>query len=262
MYTQDKLNKIFARVGLMYTPDRSLDAALLGEIQYAFQKSVPYENLDIISGRALSLDYDDLYEKIVTRHMGGYCFEINGFLGEVYRSLGYEVTDYMARYLRGESEIPKRRHRVLAVRVGDVRCLCDAGIGQSAFRLPLVIEEGSISEQYGETYKITREPFLGWVVSDLYRGEWRKFYSFTEEEQLNKDYIMPSFWCEHSPDSPFNKAEMLSIKTDTGRITLDGTTFKIFDGESVTVRELSREELPEICEKYFGLKYPSGGIKK
>ncbi len=262
MYNKQQLENIFNRIGLVYDPQRALDAELLGEIQYACQKTVPYENLDIICGRPLSLDYGDLYSKIVERHMGGYCFEINGFLGEVYRSLGYEVKDYMARYLRGETEIPVRRHRVLAVKADGKRYLCDAGIGQSAFRLPLIIEEGSISEQYGETYRITKENFLGWVVSDLHRGEWRRFYSFTEEEQLNIDYMMPSFWCEHSPDSPFNKDEMFALKTDTGRITLDGMTFKIFDGENVTVRELKAEELPEVYTAYFGLPFPEKMAEK
>ncbi len=262
MYNKQQLTNIFSRIGLVYDPNRAPDTALLGEIQYACQKTIPYENLDIICGIPLSLDYNDLYTKIVGRHMGGYCFEINGFLGQVYRSLGYEVKDYMARYLRGETEIPVRRHRVLAVRVGDKRYLCDAGIGQSAFRLPLLIEDGSVSEQYGETYRIEKEDFLGWVVSDLHHGEWRKFYSFTEEEQLNIDYIMPSFWCEHSPDSPFNKEEMFALKTDTGRITLDGKIFKIFDGENVSVREVKPEELPEVYLNYFGLAFPEKMVQR
>ena len=260
MYTKEQLAKIFERIGLVYREDAPVDAALVRDIQYGCQSRIPYENLDIIRRRPLSLDYGDLYDKIVNRHMGGYCFEINGFLGEVYRSLGCSVTDYMARYLRGETEIPVRRHRVLGVTVDGRRYICDAGIGQSAFRHPLLMEEGSVSEQFGETYKVTKEPFLGWVISDLHHGEWRKFYSFTEEEQLNIDYIMPSFWCEHSPESPFNKDEMFAIKTDTGRITLDGSTLKIFDGENVTVREVAPCEKAEVYRTYFGLEAEEGDI--
>ena len=196
MYSKEQLVKIFERIGLEYSDGIVLDASLIAGVQYGFQKNIPYENLDIIRRKPLSLDYTDLYEKIVTNHRGGYCFEINGFLAEVYRSLGFTVDEYMARYLRGETEIPVRRHRVCTVAADGAVWLCDAGIGQSAFRLPLKLEAGHTSEQFGEIYRVEYDPeFFGWIVSDFHKGEWRRFYSFTNEKQLNIDYIMPSFWC-------------------------------------------------------------------
>ena len=255
MYTNEQLAAIFERIGLVYSPALRPTRELAGKIQYGFQSHVPYENLDIMRGKPLSLAYDDLYDKIVTRHRGGYCFEINGFLGEVFRSLGYGVTEYMARYLRGETEIPVRRHRVLGVRAEDCEfpLICDAGIGQSAFRLPLLMKEGYEDTQYGEIYRVTREDFLGWVISDLHKGAWRRFYSFTEEVQLNIDYIMPSFWCEHADESPFIGQEMFSIKTDTGRKTLDGNVFRIFDGETVTETVLTAKEKEKVYREVFGI---------
>lgn len=258
MITEKQLYEVFARIGLEYNPNESRDYNLLSKVQYAFQKTVPYENLDIIRGVPLSLESDALYKKIITEHRGGYCFEINGFLCDVYKALGYHVTEYFARYLRGENNIPMRRHRVLRVSVGEQSYLCDAGIGQSAFRMPLLIEDGAVSEQYGEIYKIEKEQFLGWVVSDFHKGEWRKFYSFTEEEQLNVDFIAASFWCEHSPDSPFIGTEMFSIKTDTGRITLDGNVFHIFDGDTVVEKIMTEEEIKKAYSDYFGLPYFEG----
>jgi N-hydroxyarylamine O-acetyltransferase len=134
----------------------------------------------------------------------------------------------MGRYLRGETAIPMRRHRVIRTECADGTFICDVGVGQQAPRFPLALVPDLVQEQFGETYKITREPFLGWVVNDLYKGEWRRFYSFTEEEQLDIDFVMPSFYCEKSPDSIFNKSMMLSIKTEQGRKTIDGNTFRIF----------------------------------
>jgi len=253
-YTEQELQKIFQRIGLIYDKSETPTFELAAKIQYAFQSHIPYENSDIIRGIPLSLDYHDLYEKIITRHRGGYCFEINGFLAQVYRSLGFGVTEYMARYLRGETEIPVRRHRVIGVTVANGRkYICDAGIGQSAYRVPLLMEDGTVSEQYDEKYRVEKLPFFGWTISDFHKGEWRRFYSFTEEEQLNIDYIMPSYWCEHSPDSPFIHAEMFSIKTATGRKTLDGHTYREFDGDSVIEREISESELPKIYLDVFGL---------
>ena len=255
MYTTEQLTAVFRRIGLAYSPDAAPTPELLSDVQYAMATHVPYENLDIVAGIPLSLDYGDLYDKIVTRHRGGYCFELNGFLGEVLRSLGYKVIEVMARYLRGETEIPMRRHRVLLAEASDgSRWIADAGIGQAAFKRPLRFEEGAEAEIDGETYRVGREPFFGWVIYDRHNGAWRRFYSFTEEVQLNIDYIMPSFWCEKSPDSPFTSAPILSIKTEEGRYTVDGDVFRIFRGEEVEERVLEGEEARRaVYGTYFGL---------
>lgn len=250
----EKCTAYFERLGLAMPDPLIPDSALLQQIQYAHCTRIPYENLDIIRDIPLSLDYDKLFDKIVTRGRGGYCFELNGLLGWLLRELGYQVTDYMARYLRGETSIPMRRHRVLKVVATDGIWLCDAGIGEIAPRLPIRLEENTVQEQYGESYRLTREPFLGWVLEDLHHGRWRNFYAFTEEPQLNVDFVAPSFYCEKHPDSPFTAQEMFSLKTADGRITLDGRVFKQFTQDSVTATELQTEA--QIQEAYlkFGLK--------
>jgi N-hydroxyarylamine O-acetyltransferase len=255
MYSKDQLCRVFSRIGLTFDPDAAPSAELLDAVQLAAVTHIPYENIDILRGIPLSLEPHALYDKIVVRHRGGYCFELNGFFAEVLRSLGYGVTEYMARYLRGETEIPMRRHRVIiAADCAGQKHVCDIGIGQSAFRLPLPFREGAVSEQFGETYRVTRAPFFGWVIEDLHHGAWRRFYSFTEEEQLNLDYVMPSFWCEQAPESPFRTAPILAIKTEDGRITVDGDLFRVFRGEDVEEKPIGSDaQRAAIYREYFGL---------
>lgn len=247
----------FARIGLPGDFPVSHTYAFLREVQYHHVTTVPYENLDILDGRPLSLRPEDLFDKIVTRHRGGYCFEVNGALSALLKELGFPVKNYFARFLRGETTVPVRRHRVLAVTAEDGVYLCDTGIGQSAPRWPVKLEEGTEQHQFGETYRFRRDPFLGWVLCDLHKGQWRDFFSFTEEEQLDIDFDHSSFWCEHAPDSPFNKAPMLSIKTADGRKTVDGREYKIFCGDEVILCEtdMSDARLSEVLRTEFGLDW-------
>ena len=255
MLTNEMIRNTFSRLGLTAPDEIRPTKDLLFAIQYAFTQTVPYENIDILMGIPLSLEEGDLYDKLVTRHRGGYCFEINGFLGMFLRALGYEVTEYMARYLRGETTIPMRRHRVLVVTTDDgAKYVCDAGIGQSAFRYPLPFVEGMEDHQCGEVYRLDRDDFYGWVISDLHHGAWRRFYGFTEEPQLNIDFVMPSFWCERHPDSPFTSAYMLSIKTPDGRKTLDGNVFRVFAGDDVTETVLDDADIPGVLDSVFGIR--------
>lgn len=245
----------FARLGLEMPEHPVPDSALLRRLHYAHCTHVPYENLDILMGRPLSLEPEALFEKIVTHRRGGLCFELNGCFGTLLRELGYTVTDYAARYLRGETSLPMRRHRVLKVEATDGVWLCDVGIGQRCQREPIALTEGKEQTQFGETYRLEKEPFLGWVLWDLHNGVWNRFYSFTEEPQLNVDFDAPNFYCEKHPASPFNTVEMFALKTATGRITLDGNIYKEFVGEKPEVLTLTKDQLPWAYEK-FGLCYP------
>lgn len=248
------VNAYFARLGLAVPEDLTPNSALLKKLHYAHCTRVPYENLDMLRGIPTSLAEDALLQKIVTEHRGGLCFELNGSFGNLLRALGYTVTDYAARYLRGETTIPMRRHRVLKVEATDGVWLCDVGIGERCQREPIALAEGVEQHQFGETYRLEREPFLGWVLWDFHRGQWGRFYSFTEEPQLEVDFVAPNFYCEQHPDSPFNKTEMFALKTEDGRITLDGNIFKRFSGETVEVTELEPSQMPW-AYRQFGLEY-------
>lgn len=250
----EKVKQYFDRIGLVMPDAIVPDSALLRELQFAHCTTIPYENLDILRKIPLSLDEDALFDKVVVKRKGGFCFELNGLFAWLLRKLGYKVTEYAARYLRGESTVPMRRHRVMKVEATDGVWICDVGIGEVCPRYPIRFVEGEEQQQFDECYRLDKDGFLGWVLMDLHHGEWRQFYSFTEEPQLNVDYIAPMFYCEKHPDSPFIHQEMFSLKTAKGRITLDGHLYKEFEDGSVMARELSDEELPEIYEK-FGLRY-------
>lgn len=251
-----KLQDFFIRIGLPADTEIEPTTDFLGKVQEACVKTIPYENLDILAGKPILLDRDTLYDKVITRKRGGYCFELNAFLHFILEEMGFAVTSRLARYLRGESEIPFGRHRVIIVSLDGVDYMLDIGVGQTSPRRPLALTDGKIQEQNGETYRFERDPELGWILSDLHNGEWRRYICFTDERKLEIDFTVPSFWCEMHPDSPFNKQEMLAIKTPIGRKTLDGRTFKIFGSESAPLHieeNVGDVRLTEILEKEFGI---------
>ena len=244
------------RIGMSENLKFSHSVEFLNQLQLAHVTRVPYENLDIIKGVPLNLDPEHLFDKIVIRNRGGYCFDVNGLFGALLTELGFRVTHLAARFLRNESTIPLRRHRVLLVECDEGEYICDVGIGSAAPRYPLKLQEGIEQHQFGETYKLQREDFLGWVIYEKHGEEWRRFYSFTLEPQIDVDFITPSFYCEKHPDSIFNKDVMVAIKTETGRKTLNGREYKVFSGEDITeIREkLSDEGIKEVLEKEFFIK--------
>lgn len=241
------------RIGYDGPLDGSAEA--LARLQECHLHTVPYENLDNVRRIPLSLEIEDLIGKIVDRRRGGYCFELNALFGWLLRELGYPVTDFMARFWRDEpNPPPKRRHRVLKVEAEGSMYLCDVGVGGIVPRRPLEMVEGLEHPQGSECYRLERDPYYGWLLCELKHGEWSRIYSFTEEPQLPKDFIMATYWCENAPDSIFIKNPMLAVRTPEGRNTVAGEEFRIFTADGVrTFTPQTKEEYNEALRTYFGI---------
>lgn len=244
------------RIGLSERPSAPTAEALT-LLQKSHLYTVPYENMDILEGIPLSLRVEDLYGKVVTRHRGGYCFELNELFGWLLRQLGYTVTDYFARFLRGEPEIPMRRHHVLKVEGGELdgAYVADVGVGTGSPTFPPRLTLGEEQVLDGIRYRFTRDELLGWVLEEFYHGGWAPVYSFTEEPQLPVDFVAASFYCEKSPDSIFNKEPMISLRCQGGRRTLDGDEFRRFQDGEVTVNKAEdSDQWQEQLAEWFGLR--------
>lgn len=234
--------------------DGPLDGSVnaLFALQEAHYESVPYENFDILRGRALSMDLPDLYKKIVLMHRGGYCFELNGLFGALLRALGYDVTEYFARFLRNEPLIAMPRHRALIVKVQGKRYFVDVGVGGIAPRWPLLMTPGMEQKQNDETYRLSLDPVLSNVIQELRHGEWANYISFSDNPAYPVDFVAVNYWCQHAKESIFNKEPMATIRTPDGRVTMYGREIKIFSKGGVKVISVEEEELDKIAKEWFG----------
>jgi len=248
-----KISSYLQRIGYHGTP-RS-DFNTLHALQRLHLLTVPYENLDIVRGIPISLEIEDIYEKIICRHRGGYCFELNALFAWLLKNLGFKVTDYMARFLKDEPEIPMRRHRVLKVSCADGDFVCDVGVGLVVPREPLPLITGKVSRQNDEKYILEKEDFLGNVLYEWRQNTWRKLYAFTEEPQLEKDFIAVSFYCENHPDSIFKAHDMVHIFTDTGRKSVAGREVRLFSENKVEILHPATDAAyHELLNVHFGIK--------
>jgi N-hydroxyarylamine O-acetyltransferase len=253
--SMNKIEAFFQRIGMAAGTRVEFTPEFLGRVQTACVLNIAYENLDILEGKPICLTAEALFEKIVTRGRGGYCFELNGLLAHMLRQMGFSVSQRFARYLRGEKEIPMRRHRVVVVSLDGEDYMLDIGVGQVAPRLPLKITRGLVQEQNGETYKFVADPRHGWVLWDVHHGQWQEYICFNDDQVYDADFIQPSFFCEAHPGSVFNKKPMIAIKTERGRKAIDGSVYKIFENEvPVYIEEgISNERMAQLLQSEFKL---------
>lgn len=234
----------------------AVNLATLTKLQDAHLKYIPYENFDCLNGKITSLKRHDMFNKVIMHNRGGICFELNGLYNWLLESLGFDVTSYSARFIDKMETYQLRRHRVMFVALGEKRYLTDVGVNSESPRVPLEIVEGLIQSDGISQYKFTRSEFWGWLLWQKERGKiWKRLFGFTEEPQIDKDFITASFWCDAHPDSPFIKSKKLSIFREDCNITIRSNYLKFYLGGRVKYRYKinTGAELKEILWEYFGI---------
>ena len=189
------------------------DLHLLSRLQWAHMCSVPFENIDIMRGKQVSLEREHLYRKIVTERRGGVCSELNTLYNWLLESLGFDPVSFSSRVISEAVPYPGRSHRVMRVILNGHSYITDAGYNYEHHRKPLQLEEDLIQCDGECDYVFRREEVSGWVLYQRPAGgkAWRRKISFTEDPWLDSDFTAPTFFAQYHPDSKINKALKVSL---------------------------------------------------
>jgi N-hydroxyarylamine O-acetyltransferase len=233
----------------------ALTAETLGELQVAHLLTVPFENLSIHAGEPIVLDDAALFQKIVVRRRGGFCYEANGLFAALLRALGFKVEMIAAEVAKPEGAFgPEFDHMALLVTLGE-RWLVDVGFGDS-FREPISIDNRNEQKQNGRAYRIDSDGthLILKRREDNQDSEWKVQYRFTLKPYDYSDYEEMCHYHQSSPLSHFTQNRICSIDTPDGRMTLRGmrliTTVNSERQERVLNNE---EEVALVLREHFGI---------
>ena len=247
------LDAYLARTGASAEPP-GVDA--LARLQLAHALTFPFDNLDVhTKGLTPSLEASDLFDKMVRRKRGGYCFELNGLFAALLRELGFQVMPVMGRVLIRPLAHYLITHRANIVLADGHRYLADVGFGGPMPAFAPLLEDGATRTEQSHTFTLHRCDDYWWEVG--YRGakeEERGVLRICEMPVEEHDFIPLSFYQSQNPQSAFRLNRMANIKTRSGAFDLRNSTFTVFDGEKKVVREIQDEgELDRLLEEYFGI---------
>jgi N-hydroxyarylamine O-acetyltransferase len=235
--TDFPLPEYLARIGLSKAPPPTEEG--LREVHAAQAFSIPFENLDIHLGRSISLQPDRLVSKLIRKHRGGYCFELNGIFRLGLESLGFAVRPLMARVLYGRTDPGARTHQVLIVTISGREWLADNGFGGPGLRLPLPLIPNQPEEQCGERYRLRRDEKYGTVLQKESNGAFLDLYAFDENElTLDVDIDMGNHFTSTWPSSVFRLRRMCSLPKSWGRVTLSDMELSIYRDKQTISRIL------------------------
>ncbi|MEV7553982.1 arylamine N-acetyltransferase [Amycolatopsis sp. NPDC089917] len=225
------------------------DVAALRVLQERHLAVVPFENLSIHLGEPIVLDADALFDKIVRRRRGGFCYELNGLFAALLRELGFDAELRSAKVFRKDGTLGRPFDHALVHVELDEPWLADVGFGRFS-RFPLRLSATEPQADPDGEFLFLDAPHGD--IDVLLDGEPQ--YRIERRPRALDEFVPTAFWQATSPDSPFTQGPTCSLPGKHGRVTLAGDKLIVTThGVREEIRLSSDQEILDAYRKEFGI---------
>jgi N-hydroxyarylamine O-acetyltransferase len=222
---------------------------------------VPYETLWIQSGELWGIDPGESARRIALAGRGGYCYHLNGALGMLLYSLGYEVHCHIGGVHVSAGPDPEAVGNHLVLTVTGLPSASnpsgtwyvDTGLGD-ALHEPLPLAPGRYvqgpfrlgMERVGDTgWHLTHDPAGGFSGM-----------SWTTPAARQADFEEKHAWLSTSPESGFVQVAMAERRDATGVDVIRGLVLMRIGSNAFTAEPLAtRQEWFDVLADVFGLRF-------
>lgn len=249
------------------------DEAGLTAIQRAHRLAIPFENLDIPLGRGISIDPAIVFDKLVTRRRGGYCFEQNQLFLRALIALGFTARPLLARVWLMAEGVPPLTHTFNLVTIGGREWIADAGFGGS-FSPPMPLEDGATAQMPdGTAHRLTRRDD-DWMLEragdpgatdgrSRDTRDWQPQYSFTTEPVEGIDLELSNHWTSTRPGTRFLTMQIVSLILPDGFAALTDRQFSLHRAGTTESRAVNdAKEYRTVLTDIFGLELSAGEVDR
>ena len=247
------IKKYFDRVKFSGTARPDFETLKQLHIQHLL--NIPFENLDIHLGRRIILEPKLLFDKIVEKKRGGFCYEMNGLFYEVLSAIGFKAKRVSARVFDKPEPGPEFDHMAIIVNINGEEWLADVGFGDS-FLEPLRFELDLEQLQFGRKYKIVKLDTENYKLVCLIEGKpFSNMYRFSLIPRELKDYAGMCEFHQDSPDSHFTRNKICSLAGTDGRVSLSGEKLiETKNGVKTETALKNNEDFNAKLNEFFGME--------
>lgn len=232
-----------AYLALLGLPRAAPSAAALHSLTEAHVRAIPFENVDVVLGTHRGVGGEAVFDKLVRRGRGGYCYEHVALFAGMLERLGYAAMRVMTR--RWPDRSGMRTHASVVVTVDGEPYLADVGFGGGKVS-PMPLRDGAVVEQTGVPHRL-RETERVWTLERRDGQEWVPEHAFGLDPAWPSDFELAHHYVSTHPRSPFVD-KLVVFRTETDRLrSLIGNTLTVtpLDGSSEQ-RELASADVPAV----------------
>jgi N-hydroxyarylamine O-acetyltransferase len=263
VYGRTLISEYFARVGLVGELTPNLES--LQRLVFAHVTTIPFENLDVLLDRTILVDEASVFEKLVRKRRGGYCYEHNRLMVTVLKELGFHARSLAGRVVwnKPKEQRSGRLHLFTAVTLDGEDYLVDVGVGNPTPTAPFKIS-AELQTTPHDQRRVVPDPegragvFMHQVWWD---SAWKDIYEFALDDCYMIDCEVGNFYVHKHPASWFRAKLMCTrARPDGTRIALVDTELTERRADSIirTRTLTSGSELLAVLQSEFGLSFPEG----
>jgi len=232
-----------------------LNMEFVKALQSAHVSRYSFNSLAVVLGEEISLGLDAISQKIVTRGLGGYCFEHNKLTFELLKALGYDVQLKLARVLNNNLEREAgRTHRVTLLTLEGVSYLVDTGFGGNGPIAPLRLDINTDQTAGLDRYRLLAKDKGEYDLQVIKDNDYFTLYSFDNAAYSDADCELGHFYSHKNPQAVFLKNLMVTLKKNDQTLALVNNEFitRDYQGEQKRLIE-SSESLGNILASEFDI---------
>lgn len=249
------IDRYLARLGLCTRPEPN--PAGIVALQSAHRRAIGFENLDIALGHGIRIDAQSVFDKLVVRQRGGYCFEQNRLYADALNAIGIANRPLLARVRLGlvEDMTPPRTHVCLLATVEGTPWLLDAGFGGSNVP-PLPLDDGTTAQtEDGAWHRLRRIGENGrcrgeWILERAglpsatdgrcqTHEDWQAQYTFDLAEVAPDDLEQANHWTSTRPGTRFTTLHVVSIPLPRGFASMVDRELTVHDAAGTQRRVIA-----------------------
>ncbi|MGE0824178.1 MAG: arylamine N-acetyltransferase [Candidatus Binatia bacterium] len=226
----------------------------LEALHRAHAYTIPFENFDILLERGISLEPAVIYDKLVRRARGGYCFELNGLFLMALHAIGFDARALLARVHLVDPPTG-RGHQLMLVTIQGRQWIADVGFGGPGLRAPIPFELNHPTTQDEQTFQLVDAGSFGTMLQTLQNGQWQNLYSFDLGHVFPGDIAYGNHFTSTHPGSFFTFARVAALPRPNGRVSLFNRTLRTLTPDGEHLQELAEgQAYLDALKIHFGIE--------
>lgn len=233
----------------------------LNALNYYAQRymlTVPFENIDVQNGVRISVEVEDIFNKVVNHHRGGFCYEMNTLFKAYLLEKGFkpELMSATIHTPGGGRSLPGS-HVSLVVPLNDMYYVADVGFGDLPLQvIPITLPDNPQPvEDVTGTFRaiFDSEAKQIYYVQKYENDSWNTKYEAKFEAKTIHDFDYNIEYNQTNPNSTFVKRLLITMPKEYGRATMSQDYLTLTSQQQKEKFDVTKDNYHQFLTKHFGL---------
>lgn len=259
------ITKFESYLGIEHLNDTAIDIDTLNDYMAHFMLTVPFENINVQNHIPISINIEDLLNKVVKQHRGGFCYELNHLFGTYLEEKGYEVYRASGTVHQPDGALAlEGSHMSLYTKLNGDLYVIDVGFGDlpiHAIPMTNASHPINISDMNGQ-FRAILDNENRYYIQKLKNSKWTTLYHANLEPQSIQDFSEKIVYNESHPNSIFVKQLLITQPQTFGRATMTHQYLTLSSKDGKQRYAVTSKNYKQFLMKYFNLNVTIDRLEK